>query len=144
MTSEVKALRQAMDPIFSCDTVFGDCKWPAYPSAGHCFMAAIAVQDLLGGDILYGQVNDIHHYWNRVGDYEIDITADQFDEKKIQVKKGAIRPHIAVFGRERYVRPPKDGNEEAMVIYDRFRKKLTEELSDRDLCEYVHHLRKMP
>jgi len=144
MKDEVVALRKAMDPVFSCDTVFGDCKWPKYPSAGHCFMAALAVQDLLGGEILYGEVNDISHYWNRVGEYQVDITADQFDQKPIQVKKGSIRPHIAVFDRKRYERPRPQQNAEAMKIYDRFRKKLVEELEQRDLDTYVSHLEKMP
>jgi len=144
MKDQVKSLRQAMDPVFSCDTVFGDCRWPAYPSAGHCFMAALAVQDLLGGEILYGEVNNISHYWNRIGEYQVDITADQFDQKPIQVKKGTIRPHIAVFDRKRYERPRPEQNVEAMEIYDRFRKKLVEELEQRDLGTYVSHLEKMP
>ena len=143
MKTQVTALRKAMDPVFSCDTVFGDCRWPAYPSAGHCFMAALAVQDLLGGDILYGQVNDISHYWNRIGDYQVDITADQFDEKPIQVKKGEIRPHIARFARERYQRPKSKQDSEVMEIYDRFRKRLIKELKQRDMETYVSHLEKM-
>jgi hypothetical protein len=137
-------LRLAMNPVFSCDTVFGDCKWPTYPSAGHCFMAALAAQDVLGGEILYGLVNNIHHYWNRVGKWEVDLTADQFNEAPVRVKRGAIRPHVSVFDRKRYERTNAKSNKEPLTIYDRFRERLVPELTEQGLTEYIPHIQRMP
>ena len=47
-------------------------------------MTALVVQDLLGGDLIHGEVHIDgakvwNHYWNRLPDgTEVDLTADQF------------------------------------------------------------------
>jgi len=141
ISSELGRLRDAMDPVFSCETVFGDCT--DVPSAGHCFMAALAVQDILGGEILQGMVKTIPHYWNRVGAWEVDVTGDQFGEARIQVKKGALRKQkVVTFPRERYAALHKM-NKKPAKIYDRFRERLVTELTERNLCGYVDHLERM-
>jgi hypothetical protein len=101
------------------------------------------VQDVLGGEILQGAVKATPHYWNRVGDWEVDITGDQFGEARIQVKKGKLRTQkVVVFPRERYgdLDPV---NKKPAKIYNRFRKRLVTELTERNLCEYVDHLERM-
>ena len=138
---ELKKLREAMEPVFSCSTVFGDCT--DVPSAGHCFMAALAVQDVIGGEIMQGRVKATPHYWNRVGGWDVDITGDQFGEAAVQVKWGALRPNGSfVFPRKRY-EPLLEVNKKPGAIYKRFRKKLVNELTERGLCDYVDHLERM-
>jgi hypothetical protein len=54
---------------------------PDSPARGQCGVTALVVNDLLGGDLVYGevrvdgQVTD-HHWWNRFGDLEIDLTRE--------------------------------------------------------------------
>jgi hypothetical protein len=57
---------------------------PGDPARGQCGATALVVQDLLGGDLLVGDV--LHgserlgvHYWNRLEDGEVlDLTSGQF------------------------------------------------------------------
>ena len=60
-------------------------RWvPENPARAQCGMTAFVVQDLLGGDLILGevQVDGVktgNHYWNRLPDgSEVDFTADQF------------------------------------------------------------------
>jgi hypothetical protein len=139
--SELKKLRAAMDPVFSCETVFGTCT--AVPSAGHCFMAALAVQDILGGEILHAPVDQVPHYWNKVGDWEVDITGDQFGQPRVQIKNGHLRNKDRdVFPRKRYAGLGKI-NAKPTGIYRKFRKRLVKELNERGLHEYIEHLERM-
>ncbi len=147
LEAELLQIRRAMDPVFSCSTVWGDCKEDA-PSAGHCFMASVALQDMLGGKILFGSVRvdegDISHYWNKIGRLEVDVTGDQFQEPEVQIGQ-QVRPHLAPFERERYEWLPHDYNEEPMEIYNRFRKRLAKELDKQgrqDLTEHLMHMQK--
>jgi hypothetical protein len=146
LKSELQKIRDSMEPVFSCDTVFGTCREEA-PSAGHCFMAAMAVQDILGGQIKFGEVvldgEPVAHYWNKIGGWEVDITGDQFRQPEVQLKKGKLRPSLGTFDRKRYEYLEQDFNKEPMKIYDRFRKKLIHEFEDNDLCEYVGHIKLM-
>jgi hypothetical protein len=139
--AELKKLRAAMEPVFSCETVFGTCT--AVPSAGHCFMAALAVQDILGGEILHGVVDLVPHYWNRVGRWEVDLTGDQFGQAKVQIKEGHLRnKNRAVYPRKRYAGLGKI-NAEPMKIYRKFRKRLVQELTEQGLPDYIGHLERM-
>ncbi len=57
---------------------------PDNPSRGQCGTTALVIQDLLGGDLMLGDVhvNGLkvgHHWWNRLPDgTEIDLTSGQF------------------------------------------------------------------
>lgn len=147
LKDQIQEIREAMNPVFSCETVWGDCRDEA-PSAGHCFMASVAVQDMLGGEILFGFVptpeGNISHYWNKIGDFEIDVTGDQFKEPEIQIEKGKIRESISSFGRKRYEWLAEEFNSEPMEIYDRFRKRLCKEMRNYDrLVPLIDHLMQM-
>lgn len=53
------------------------------PSRGHCAVAALTLNDLLGGDLLLATVArngvDVGYHWsNRLAAVDIDLTADQF------------------------------------------------------------------
>jgi len=57
---------------------------PQNPARAQCGVTALVVQDLLGGDLIHGEVHvdgakEGNHYWNRLPDgTEVDLTADQF------------------------------------------------------------------
>ncbi|MEV6490387.1 hypothetical protein AB0M20_17430 [Actinoplanes sp. NPDC051633] len=83
----------------TCDPA--DLPWrPDNPSRGQCGVTALIVQELLGGDLVLGEVfvggdKVGHHYWNRLPDgRDLDLTADQF------------RPDEVVTGGEVQQRPP--------------------------------------
>ena len=61
------------------------------PARGQCGVTALIIQDLLGGELILGEVHagDTkvgHHYWNRLADgREVDLTADQFQSSDVVV-----------------------------------------------------------
>jgi hypothetical protein len=83
------ALQQAALDVFTCDTAFGTCD-PKRPSQGHCLLASMAFQDIVGGDIRSGVVGDTPHYWNRLDGVEFDLTADQFGMRAPRWQKGTL------------------------------------------------------
>ena len=64
---------------------------PDNPARGQCGVTALIVQELLGGDLILGEVfvGDAkvgHHYWNRLPDgRDVDLTADQFHPPEVIV-----------------------------------------------------------
>ncbi|MGC5053336.1 YunG family protein [Micromonospora sp. DT48] len=64
---------------------------PDNPARGQCGVTALVVQDLLGGELILGEVfvrDDKvgHHYWNRLPDgQQVDLTADQFRPEEVVV-----------------------------------------------------------
>jgi hypothetical protein len=66
--------------------------WHAGNAArGQCGVTALIIQDLLGGELILGEVfaGDAkvgYHYWNRLADgREVDLTADQFHPQEVVV-----------------------------------------------------------
>lgn len=127
----LRTLRRAMDKVFACDTAFGTCK-DDRPSAGHCMLAAMVVQDLCGGRILAAQVDGIPHYWNRVttkgGDpIEVDLTGDQFPGRaKVQVGCAPLYPEheASVFARDPGESLVPEVNEEILALHAMFVRRL--------------------
>jgi hypothetical protein len=70
------------------------------PARGQCGVTALIIQDLLGGDLILGEVfagdtRTGYHSWNRLADgREVDLTLEQFS------------PHEAVVGGQVQRRPP--------------------------------------
>jgi hypothetical protein len=55
-------------------------KWRAdNPACGQCSVTAVAVQRLVGGDILKTETDGGMHFYNRIGGARQDFTAAQFD-----------------------------------------------------------------
>ena len=50
------------------------------PARGQCSVTAIAVQRLLGGEILNTETAEGTHFYNRIGGIRYDFTAAQFAE----------------------------------------------------------------
>jgi hypothetical protein len=61
------------------------------PARGQCGVTALIIQDLLGGELILGEVfageaKVGYHYWNRLADgREVDLTADQFQPPEVVV-----------------------------------------------------------
>ncbi|MEZ0109637.1 hypothetical protein ABH920_003651 [Catenulispora sp. EB89] len=87
MMLNVETLRPLVEAAWgrdTCDPVGRDEWRPDNPSGSQCGVTALVVQDLLGGDLIHGEVHMNgamvwNHYWNRLPDgAEVDLTADQF------------------------------------------------------------------
>jgi len=83
----VEMLRPLVRAAWGPDTCYPEAReeWqPENPARAQCGMTAFVVQDLLGGDLVLGevQVDGVkvgNHYWNRLPDgTDVDFTADQF------------------------------------------------------------------
>ncbi|MFI7322183.1 hypothetical protein [Streptomyces venezuelae] len=70
--------------------------WPPdNPARGQCGVTALVLHDLLGGELMRGEVlvdgvRTDYHWWNRLGaGVEIDLTREQFAPEEI-VTAGAV------------------------------------------------------
>jgi hypothetical protein len=82
-------LAEALRTVWAADTCSPDdferAGWSAEnPAWGHCDITALIVNDILGGDLMLGEVHLAgeqhgYHWWNRLDDgSEIDLTREQF------------------------------------------------------------------
>lgn len=82
----IKRLRKKLEKAWCKDTCWHKPDfYPKNPSGGQCFVTAMVVQDIFGGEIIQGTVRQIdgkmNHYWNKLPNgQEIDLTSDQFVE----------------------------------------------------------------
>ncbi|MCX4733471.1 hypothetical protein OG520_33785 [Streptomyces sp. NBC_00984] len=79
------------------------------PARDQCGVTALVVHDLLGGDLIRGEVHVNgervdYHWWNRLGlGIEVDLTREQFGPEEIVVGGDVIeRPAEIVRLREEY------------------------------------------
>ena len=85
---------------WSRDTSYDPLSWCPQNSAwGQCAVTALVLQDYLGGDLLSGEVNGFHHYWNLLPtNSEVDLTLQQFDSvDRIEHRKKADRAYVLSF-----------------------------------------------
>ena len=74
----VDKLYMALRKSWGADTAKGDWNQDC-PSMNQCCVTALIVQDYLGGKLLKCPTeNGDIHYWNKIGNGEIDFTCDQF------------------------------------------------------------------
>jgi hypothetical protein len=103
---------------------------PENPSRGQCGVTALVVHELLGGDLVLGEVFVAggkvgHHWWNRLpGGDEIDFTADQF------------RPDEEVVGAEITVVPP-GGPRRCRAQWELLRARVLAALGDQERSRRV-------
>jgi hypothetical protein len=94
-----QAIRASWSPE-SCDPVDLADWSPENPARGQCGVTALVLQDLLGGELLIGEVRHADgsrqgvHYWNRLEDGdELDLTREQFaDGEVVQPPRPVARP----------------------------------------------------
>ncbi|WP_424888680.1 YunG family protein [Streptomyces sp. XH2] len=96
LTDIEKALRSS----WGADTCTPECRsqWnSANPARDQCGVTALVLNDLLGGDLVRGEVRvggarTDFHWWNRLGEgVEIDLTREQFGPEEI-VTAGVVIP----------------------------------------------------
>jgi pimeloyl-ACP methyl ester carboxylesterase len=82
-------IENALRASWAADTCSPDdqarARWSAdNPAWGHCDITALVVHDLLGGELVVGEVHlagepQGFHWWNRLpGGFEVDLTREQF------------------------------------------------------------------
>jgi len=96
---ELQALLRAAWGPDTCYPAASEEWRPDNPARDQCGMTALVVHDLLGGDLIVGEVHVDgikvgNHYWNRLPDgTEIDLTAEQFlPEECIVNGQVVVRP----------------------------------------------------
>lgn len=88
--------RRALEEAFAPDTAAGG-EVGATPSRGHCAAAAIVLQARVGGEFVSTRVDGVSHWFNRVDGFDIDLTADQFGRRAIEIAKaGELWPDTRV------------------------------------------------
>lgn len=116
----IDLLRPVVRAAWGPDTCEPDTaqEWgPDNPARAQCGVTALVVQDLLGGDLIHGEVHVDgakvgNHYWNRLPDgTETDLTGDQF------------LPGEEVVGGQVVVRPP-DGPRRMREQYELLRERV--------------------
>lgn len=100
--ANVEQVRVALYDAWGPDTCYPDSSelWRVdNPARDQCGMTALVVQDVLGGDLILGevQVDGIkvgNHYWNRLPDgIVVDLTSEQFFPGEVIVNgQVVIRP----------------------------------------------------
>ncbi|MFF1695741.1 hypothetical protein ACFVXC_19255 [Streptomyces sp. NPDC058257] len=102
-------LEEAVRGSWGPDTYPSDSSrtWPPdNPARGQCGVTALLLQDLLGGELIRGEVRvggewTDHHWWNRLGmGLEVDLTREQFTAQEI-VSGGIVVPRPAQVNRLR-------------------------------------------
>ena len=91
------------------------------PAWGHCDVTALVLHDLLGGDVLMGEVHldgerHGYHAWNRLAaGLEVDLTREQFRDGQV-VSTGEV------------VERPAGRPVRRQAEYERFRRRVMERL----------------
>lgn len=102
-------VERAIRAGWGADTRPADAKtdWnPANPARGQCLATVLVVHDLLGGELLRGEVlvdgeRVDHHWWNRLGaGVEVDLTREQFRPEE-HVTEGVVIPRPPTITRPR-------------------------------------------
>lgn len=94
MIVSMAEIDSAMRASWASDTCSPDdadrVPWTAdNPAWGHCDVTALVVHDILGGDLMMGEVHldgeqHGYHWWNRLGSgVEVDLTREQFQHGQI-------------------------------------------------------------
>lgn len=84
LLSDIETMIRASWSRDTCTPEYRDRWTPANPARDQCGVTALVLHDLLGGDLLRGEVRvdgvrTDYHWWNRLaGGVEIDLTREQF------------------------------------------------------------------
>lgn len=95
----LEAVRAALRASWGPDTCYPDARkaWGSdNPARDQCGMTALVIQDLLGGELIIGEVQVdarkvSNHYRNRLPDgTEVDLTGDQFFAHEVVVNSHTV------------------------------------------------------
>lgn len=126
LTDIEEAVRSSWDAA-TCTPEYRSRWSPDNPARDQCGVTAMVVNDLLGGELIRGEVHvdgeqTDYHWWNRLGmGVEIDLTREQFG------------PHETVTGGTVIARPPRLGRlrEEYELLRDRVEEKLRARVEEK-------------
>lgn len=105
LETTIKQLRRKLEKAWCRDTCWHKSDFnPECPSGGQCFVTAMIIQDIFGGELIQGIVQQIDgkisHYWNKLPNgKEFDLTSDQF------VEGDGIHRHPKAVKSNRFVHP---------------------------------------
>ena len=74
----MKLLRKQFERAWCRQTTYIADFDPKIPSTGQCYVTALCVQDILGGELVQGSADGVNHFWNKINGKEFDLTSDQF------------------------------------------------------------------
>lgn len=101
MDTNIHELEGLLEEAWSSETSSDPNRWsPANPALGQCAVTALVVQDLLGGELLRGEVGNVSHYWNILpSGQEVDLTIGQFGTTKPTIHNigGRSRDYVLSF-----------------------------------------------
>ena len=87
MKLSVQQVRKAICSAWSKETCWPKCWNSKNPAAGHCRVTALIVQKLLGGKIMFAEIQKkpkYTHFWNKLpSGQEVDFTKSQFPAETI-------------------------------------------------------------
>lgn len=98
---------------------------PENPARGQCGVVAAVLNDILGGDLVRGEVHVDgervdYHFWNRLpGGLEIDLTREQFSQAEF-ITEGVV-----------ITRPPNSDVKRLRTEYERLRRRVFDALEDQ-------------
>ncbi|KGR76240.1 hypothetical protein CD33_06740 [Ureibacillus sinduriensis BLB-1 = JCM 15800] len=74
-------IERIMNALSKSWSVESSSKWSLEnPAKGHCGVATLVVNDLLGGEILKTELPDGWHFYNLIDGKRYDFTSSQFEE----------------------------------------------------------------
>jgi hypothetical protein len=82
---QLKDLRLDLEKCFAAETVYFFNE--EIPSTGHCAIVAAIIYKRFGGNLVSAYVDGIKHWFNKIDDFYIDLTGDQFGLDAVQIKK---------------------------------------------------------
>ena len=86
----VEVFRRQVAVGWSAETA-NDEKDHEIRSTGQCAATAVVFQQVFGGVMVSTMVEGVSHWYNQVGEYDIDLTGDQFGHAPIRmVPKGSL------------------------------------------------------
>jgi hypothetical protein len=83
--NKLRDLRKDLEKCFAAETVYFFNE--EVTSTGHCAIVAAIIYKRFGGDLVSAYVNGIKHWFNKIDNYYIDLTGDQFGFDPVQIKK---------------------------------------------------------
>lgn len=95
--NKLAELRQKLDTVFQKDTAHPACRNNPMPSAGHCALVSVVLQDQFGAEIVSTYMRHIDtndepssHWLNYLDGWFIDLTGDQFGYAPVRIFKDDI------------------------------------------------------
>lgn len=122
-------IERAVRASWGKDTYPSDARTPwnsDNPARGQCGVVAAVLHDILGGDLMRGEVHVNgervdYHWWNRLpGGLEIDLTRDQFSQEE------SITEGVAI------TRPPNAEMKRLRAEYELLRRRVFDALEPQE------------